>query len=686
VFAPDAWVRVGTDGEVVVMVDRSEMGQGVSTALPMLVAEELDADWDRVRFEYAPANEAYYNPLIGAQATGGSTAVMAAWVPLREAGAKARAMLVAAAAAEWGVPAAECRTESGAVVHQPSGRTLGYGALVGKAAGLPVPEKVPLKDPSQYRLIGKAVPRLDGQRLVSGVTTYGIDARPEGVLTAVIARCPVFGGKLLRYDDTKARALPGVKHVVRIDAGVAVVADGFWTATKGRAALKVEWDEGKHADESSEALATRMAALAAGEGKEAVRRGEGAAALGGAAKVIEAEYRLPFLAHACMEPMNCTAHVRDDGVTVWAPTQMQTAPTLFGGGTRGVAAAEAGVSAERVTVITTNLGGGFGRRSETDFVREAVQVSRALRLPVKVVWSREDDIQHDFYRPVSLHRFKGGLDPEGRAVAWHHHVVAPGIMKKFIPGYVPDFLAHIAGPMKGGVDSSSVEGARELDYLVPNVEVRYSDVDTGVPVGFWRSVGHTHTAFAVESFVDELAAAAGKDPVQYRLDLLPSDSRARRVLQAAAERAGWGTPLPSGVGRGVAVHESFGSFCAEVAEVEVVQGAVRVLRVVAAFDCGIVVNPEIAAQQVEGGIVYGLTAALKGRITIAAGRVAQANFNDYPLLTMREMPMIEVHLVPSGDAPGGAGEPATPPIAPAVANAVFAATGRRIRDLPISLA
>ena len=684
-FAPNAWVRIGEDGDVLVLVDRSEMGQGISTALPMLVAEELDADWSRVRFEFAPANEAYYNPLIGAQATGGSTGVMAAWVPLREAGARARAMLVSAAAAEWAVPAAECRTEASLVIHEPSGRRLGYGALAAKAASLPEPRTVALKDPAHYRLIGKAVPRLDLPRAVTGTLTYGIDAGPKGVLTALIARCPVFGGTLKRFDDTGARAVPGVKHVVAVDSGVAVVATGYWAAFSGRAALKVEWDEGPNAGASSEAIAGRMAVLATQEGREAAKQGQGAGALPAAAKVVEAAYDLPYLAHACMEPMNCTAHVRDDGVTLWVPTQIQTAPKLFGGGARGVAAAVAGVPVDRVSVITTNLGGGFGRRSETDFVREAVQVSKAVGAPVKVVWTREDDIQHDFYRPVNHHRLKGGLDAAGRPVAWSHHVVAPGIMKKFIPGFVPDVIAHLAGPVKGGVDSSSVEGARELPYDIANIEVRYSDVDVGVPVGFWRSVGHTHTAFAVESFMDELAAAAGKDPVQFRLDLLPTDSRHRRVLQAAAERAGWGKPLPAGMGRGVAVHESFGSFCAQVAEVEIVGGTVRVRRVVAAFDCGIVVNPDIVTAQIEGSIVYGLTAALKGRITVADGRVTQSNFHDYPLLTMKEMPAIEVHLVPSGDAPGGAGEPGTPPIAPAVANAVFAATGTRIRRLPIQL-
>jgi isoquinoline 1-oxidoreductase beta subunit len=684
-FAPDAWIRLFPDGTVLVEVDRSEMGQGVSTALPMLVAEELDADWELVRYQFAPANKAYYNPLIGAQITGGSTAVMGAWLPLREGGARARAMLISAAASEWGVPAAECRTEPGQVVHAPSGRRAGYGELAAKAATQAIPEQVPLKDPKDFRIIGKAVPRLDARSQVNGAMQFGLDAGPRDALTALVARCPVFGGTVARVDDRQARAVPGVKQVVPVRSGVAVVADGFWAAFKGRALLEIEWSEGPGAAVDSEAIEKQLAALVAGEGREARVDGQGAAALGEAARVVEAEFDLPFLAHACMEPMNCTADVRGDRVTVWVPTQAQAAPKLFGGGTRGVAADVAGVSQDQVTVITTNLGGGFGRRSETDFVAEAVEVSKAVAAPVRLVWTREDDLQHDFYRPVSKHQMRAGLDAGGALVGWSHHVAAPAIMARFIPGFVPDAIAHLAGPMKGGVDASSVEGARDLPYRIANLEVRYSQLESVVPVGFWRSVGHSHTAFAVECFLDEVAAAAGKDPVQFRLDLLPGEARERRVLQAAAERAGWGTPLGPGRGRGVAVHGSFGSFAAHVAEVEVVDGRVRVRRVVCAFDCGIVVNPEIVRQQIESSVVLGVSAALKERVGLTKGRVAQSNFHDYPILTMAETPVVEVLLVPSGDDPGGVGEPATPPIAPAVANAVFAATGQRVRRLPIEL-
>jgi isoquinoline 1-oxidoreductase subunit beta len=485
------------------------------------------------------------------------------------------------------------------------------------------------------------------------------------------------------FHPPRARAVPGVRHVVEVDSGVAVVADGYWPALQGRNALDIEWDDGEHAGLSSEEIEAALRRLAEEPGREAARHGRGAEGLAGAGRVIEAEYTLPYLAHACMEPMNCTADVRDDAVTLWVPTQVQQLPRLYGGGARGVAAALAGVPVSRVTVHTTHLGGGFGRRSEQDFVREAVQLSKAVRAPVRLVFTREDDIRHDFYRPASYHRLRAGLDQSGRLVAWVHHAVVPSILGRFIPGFVPDWATRLAGPLKGGIDPTAIEGAREIPYALPDFEVRYTRADLGVPVGFWRSVGHTHTAFVVESFMDELASAAGQDPVQFRRELLPAASPHRRVLDAAAEAAGWGTPLVDGVARGVALHESFGSICAQVAEVAVRDGHVRVLRVVAAFDCGVVVNPDTVVAQIEGGIVYGLTAALHGRITLAAGRVEQGNFHDYPLLRIDEMPRIEVYLVPSGDAPGGVGEPGTPPIAPAVANALFALTGQRARRLPL---
>ena len=685
-FAPDAWIRIMPDGEVVVMVDRAEMGQGVTTALPMLVAEELDADWNRVRYQFAPAHEAYYNDLIGAQITGGSTSVMNAWVPLREGAAKARAMLVTAAATEWDVSPTECRTERSAVIHDPSGRSLDYSVLAAAAGRLEVPSRVALKSPSAFRLIGRPMPRLDLQRQVTGQIGYGIDVRePVGALVAMVARCPVFGGKVRSYDPAPALAVPGVRQVVQIDEGVAVLADNTWQALAGRTALVVTWDEGPLAGVSSDDLEATLRDLGQGEGREAHRAGTGAEGLSNAAQVVSAEYDLPFLAHACMEPMNCTARVEAGAVDVWVQTQNQAAPALFGGGSRGVAAKVAGVPQDQVRIHTTNLGGGFGRRSETDFVAEAVGIAKAAGVAVRLVWSREDDIQHDFYRPISHHVVRGGLSAAGAVVGWTHHVVAPSITSRFIPGFVPGWVSRLAGPLKGGIDESAVEGARELPYQIPNQEIRYTLADLGIPVGFWRSVGHSYTAFVVESFIDELATAAGKDPVRFRLGMLGASPRHRAVLEAAAEQAGWGTPLPSGQGRGVAVHSSFGSYAAQVAEVEVTGQSIRVRRVVCAFDCGVVVNPDTLEAQIQSAIVYGLTAALKSSISIRGGRVVESNFHDYQVLRIDEMPAVEVVLVPSGDSPGGAGEPALPPIAPAVANAVFAATGYRSRRLPIRM-
>lgn len=685
-FAPDAWIRVGSDDIVTVMVDRSEMGQGVSTALPMLVAEELDADWATVRYQFAPANEVYHNPLVmGQQLTGGSTSIAAAWLPLRETAARARLMLVAAAAARWNVPPGQCTTENGAVV-SPDGKRLRYGEVAAAAAAQPVPAAVQLKKPSEFKLIGTSPKRLDGLEKSTGKAIFGLDSYPEGALTALVARCPVFGGTLRTLDAAAAKALPGVRGVYRIKSGVAVVADGYWSARAGRDALTLEWDEGAGAAIDDAWISARLEALAGEEGKQARKVGQGAQAIAGSAQTVEAVYQLPYLAHATMEPMNCTADVRADRVTLWVPTQFQTGPKLLGGGTRGAASKATGVATDKITVHTTHLGGGFGRRAETDFVTEACEVSKAAGAPVKLVWSREDDIRHDQYRPAARHVLRAGLGADGRVIGWYHHIVCPSILAKFMPGWLPGFVARLAGPLKGGVDSNAIEGAPDIPYAIPHLEVRYTQADLGVPVGFWRSVGHSHTAFAVEGFIDELATAAGKDPVEFRRSLLAGSARNLGVLNLAAERSGWGAPAPAGRFRGVAVHASFGSFVAQVAEVSVQNGVVRVHRVVCAVDCGQVVHPDTVVAQMEGSIVFGLTAALKGRITLEKGRVKQSNFHDYRMLTMREMPVVEVYIVPSPFEPGGVGEPGTPPIAPAVANAVFAATGRRIRTLPITLA
>jgi isoquinoline 1-oxidoreductase beta subunit len=668
-FLPNAWLRIGPDGWVTVMVDRSEMGQGVDTALPMLVAEELDADWKRVRVEHAPAGEQYINPLFGIQGTGGSTSVRAAFKPLREAGAKARAMLVAAAASTWGVDAASLRTEKGAVIGA-DGKKLTYGALADKAATMPVPATVTLKEPKDWKIIGTSVPRVDLRSKVDGTAGFGIDATAPGMLTAVVMRSPVFGGKVKSFDATAAKASPGVKDVVQIGSGVAVVADTYWNAKKGRDALKVVWDEGALAKTSSESIRAQFASLANRPGVTARKDGDAAGALARGAKKIEAVYEVPYLAHACMEPMNTAAHVRSDGVTVWSPTQYQMGNGL---GVRGIASKLTGIPEDKVEVHTTYLGGGFGRRFELDFVIDAVETSKATGTPVKVVYSREDDVQHDFYRPATYNRLAAALDGEGAPLAWTHRIVGPSIFARF-------------GPLKNGIDGSSVEAAAEMPYAVPNVKVEWARAEPGIPVGFWRSVGNSQNSFIVESFVDELAHAAGKDPFEFRRGLLGKHPRHKAVLELAAEKAGWGQPLPAGRFRGIAVQESFGSYVAEVAEVSVSpEGKVKVHRIVCAVDCGIIVNPDIVVAQMESGIVYGLSAALSGEITIKDGRVVQGNFDNYPVLRMNEMPVVEVHLVKSTEDPGGVGEPGTPPAAPAVCNAIFAATGKRVRRLPIKL-
>lgn len=687
-FAPNAWVRVQEDGSVLIEVDRSEMGQGVSTALPMLVAEELEADWSTVRYEAASANPVYANKLTqNMQVTGGSTAVPNGWVPLRQAGAQARQMLVAAAAARWGVEPGACRAANSRVLHEASGRSAGYGELAADAAKQPVPETVQLKDPKDWKLIGRPVPRLDVPAVVRGEPVFAQDVRVPGMLVAQVERPPVLGGSVKSFDDARAKAVPGVRAVVRVTGGVAVVAEDFWAAKKGREALVVEWDEGPNAALDSDAVrATLQALVAAPEGAVVRHDGDAPGTIASLPKKLRAEYEAPYLAHATMEPMTCSADVRPDGVTVWAPTQMQWGPKMFGGGTQGTAAKIAGVAMDQVDVRTTKLGGGFGRRSEMDFVVDAVETSKAVGAPVRVVWTREDDMRNDHYRPATYHVFEGAVDEAGRPVAWSHVIAGPSIMARYIPGWLPEFVANRMGMLKHGADPTSIEGAENLPYAFANVKVDYRRAELAVPVGFWRSVGSSQNAFATECFVDELADLAGQDPVAFRRALLAGKPRHRAVLDLAAQQAGWGTPLPVGRARGIAVAESFGSFVAEVAEVSVVDGVVRVHKVTCAIDCGQVVNPDIVTAQMEGAIVYGLTAALKGEITLAKGRVQQGNFLDYPLLRMDEMPEVAVHIVPSTEHPGGVGEPGTPPIAPAVANAVSALTGTRVRRLPIRLA
>jgi isoquinoline 1-oxidoreductase beta subunit len=665
-FAPNAWIRITPDNVVTIIVDKSDMGQGVLTSMPMLIVEELEADWSQIKVEQAPAGPEYVNPVTKRQITGGSRSVRNSWEHFRKAGAAAREMLIEAAAAEWGVPPDDCYAENSTVIHRPTGRRLTYGDLTDAAARLPVPQNPKLKSSKDFKLIGKRIARLETPPKVDGSAVYGIDVKVPGALVAVVARCPVFGGKVASFDAAAARAVPGVRHVVQIDSGVAVVADAFWPARLGRDALRITWDEGPTAAVSSDSIARMFEAAGAESGAVARRQGDVAAAAAGAAKKLEAVYTVPYQAHVTMEPMNCTAWVRPDGVDLWVGTQAQ-------GFNQQTAAKITGLPPESVKVYTTLLGGGFGRRFEQDFIAEAVQVSKAIGGPAKVVWTREDDMQHDFYRPTTWNRLTAALDDSGMPIAWTHRIVGHSIAARALPQIVKD-----------GLDPSSIEGAYNIPYSVPNIFVDYVRKETGVPVGFWRSVGSSQNAFITESFLDEVAAASGRDPYQLRRELLGKAPRHKGVLELAATQAGWGTPLPPGRARGIAVHESFGSFVAQVAEVSVDGGGrVRVHRVVCAVDCGVVVNPDTTEAQMEGGIVYGLTATLLGAITIKGGAVQQSNFHDYPMLRINEMPVVEVHIMPSADPPGGVGEPGTPPIAPAVANAVFALTGKRIRKLPI---
>ena len=671
-FATNAFVRIGTDESITIVVNHSEMGQGTYTSLAMTVAEELDADWSKVRVEPAPVDPAYNHPAFGMQATGGSTSTWVEWDRLRKAGAAARAMLVSAAAATWSVEPATCTAENATVVHAGSGRKLTYGQLAEKASKLAPPAEVTLKARKDWKILGTAKKRLDTPDKTNGKAIFGIDVSLPGMFTALVARPPVFGAKVKSYTIDKVHALPGKHFVFEIPTGVAVVAESFWLAKLGRDSLDVVWDEGPLATFDSKAQGEQYEALSRKPGLVARNDGDAAKALADveAGKKLEAYYEVPYLAHAPMEPLNCVADVKVNSCTVWVGTQFQTMD-------RNAAAQESGLTPDQVELHTTLLGGGFGRRATFDshFVREAVQLSKLVQAPVKVVWTREDDLQGGFYRPRAAHRLEGAIGADGKPVAWSQRVVCQSFM--------------IGSPMeaftvKEGVDHTAVEGASDLTYEVPNLHVEYQRAPNGIPTHFWRSVGHSHTAFAVEGFVDELAHAAGKDPFEYRRSLLEKSPRKRRVLELAAEKAGWGKPLPEGVGRGIAVHESFGTYVAHVCEASVEKdGRVKVHRFVTAIDVGPVVNPDTVKAQMEGAVAFALSAALHGEITFEKGRVVQTNFHRYPLLRMPRMPKVEVHLVTSDEKMGGAGEPGVPPVAPALANALFAATGKRLRRLPI---
>ncbi len=679
-FSPNAFLRIGTDGTVTVVSKHLEMGQGVYTGLATLVAEELDADWSRVTVEGAPADAKRYSNLFWkAQGTGGSTAIANSYEQMRRAGATARAMLVAAAAKEWKVPASQITVKNGVVAHAASGRKAGFGELAEAAAQLPVPANVKLKNPKDFTLIGRSAPRVDSVAKTTGRATFTQDVKLPGMLVAVVAHPPRFGGRVKSVDDTAARAIKGVSDVVVIPNGVAVLASDYWTAKKGREALKVEWDESQAYRGSSDAIVADYRERAKTPGLNARNDGNAEAALAKAGKVIEAEYVFPYLAHASMEPLNCVIKLENGECEVWNGEQLHTVDQF-------ALAKALGIEADRVKVNMVYAGGSFGRRAnpQSDYLLETAQIVKAIngRAPVKLVWSREDDMRGGFYRPIYLHRVRAALDAKGMPVAWQQRIVGQSIIagSPFEPMLVKD-----------GVDVTSVEGASTLPYAIPNlnVDLHTTNADVKVPVQWWRSVGSTHTAYATELFIDELALNAGKDPVAYRMALLKKHPRHAGVLKLAAEKAGWNKPLAPAAdgatrGRGVAVHESFNSFVAEVVEVTVQKdGSFKVDRVVCAVDCGIVVNPDVVKAQMEGGIGYALAAALTGSITLKDGVVEQSNFNDYPVLRINEMPKVEVHIVKSAAAPTGVGEPGVPPLAPALASALRAATGKVIHTLPI---
>jgi isoquinoline 1-oxidoreductase beta subunit len=670
-FVPNAFIRIGSDGSVTLTMPYVEMGQGTYTSIPMLIAEELEVALSQVRLEHAPPDEKRYgNPLFGGiQGTGGSSAIRAVWEPLRQAGAAARVMLIAAAARRWGVDPSSCHAERGEVVHEASARRINYGALAGDAAEMAVPEKVALKRPEEFKLIGTPAKRLDAPSKVDGSAIYGIDVKVPGLKVATLAQSPVFGGRLKSVDDAAAKAIKGVRQIVRLDDAVAVVADHMGAAKKGLAALVIQWDDGPHATLSTEDVARDLEKGTLNAGAVAQNTGDVAKAITGAVTKVDAIYQVPFLAHAAMEPMNCTVHVRKDSCEVWVGSQVIARA-------QATAAKTTGLPLDKVVVHNHLIGGGFGRRLEIDGVTRAVQIAMHVDSPVKVIWTREEDIQHDMYRPYFFDRMSAGLDEAGMPIAWNHRFAGSSILARWAP---PVF--------NNGLDPDTIDGAINLPYALPNMRVEYLRMEPpGIPTTFWRSVGPSHSVFVVESFMDELAATAKKDPVDYRLALLDQAPRARAVLQLAAEKAGWGQPLPKGSGRGVALQFVFGTYMAQVAEVEVSkEGEVRVRRVVCAVDCGSVVNPDTVQAQVQGAVIFGISAALFGEITLKGGRVEQTNFDTYRVLRMNEAPAIEVHIVKNTEAPGGMGEPGTSAIVPAVTNAIFAATGKRLRKLPVDL-
>ena len=662
-FAPNAFIRIDQDGKVTFTIPQVEMGQGIYTALSMVLAEELDAPFEQVSAVAAPPNDKLYaNPLLGFQVTGGSTSVRAFWDPMRIAGAAARAMLVKAAAAKWSVDPASCRTENGAVFHDASAQNATYGELARAAAGLTPPQNPPLKSPANFKLIGKPLKRLDTPDKVNGNAVYGIDARPQGVKIATLASCPVFGGKVAHVNDGAAQSVPGVRQIVVLDDLVAVVGDHMWAAKQGLAALEVTWDEGPNAN-----VTTADGLVAASEKQGAVAKSTGDIAAGLAEGTkLEAAYHVPFLAHAPMEPMNCTVHVQADGCEIWVGNQVLSR-------TQAIAAEVTGLPIEKVIVHNHLIGGGFGRRLEVDYIAKSVRIAQKVDGPVKVIWTREEDIQQALYRPFYFDRFAASLS-NGKITAWSHKIAGSSVLARWAPSTFED-----------GLDADAVDGAIDFPYDTPNLHVQYVHAEPpGVQTCFWRSVGPGHNIFVIESFVDELAHAAKQDAVVFRRAHLAKEPRLLACLDLAAEKAGWGSALPARVGRGVACQSVFGSYVAAIVAAEVdANGEIAIRRVTAAVDCGTIVNPDSVEAQIQGGLIFGLTAALYNEITIAKGRVQQSNFNNYRMMRINEAPAIDVHLIRNGEAPGGIGEPGTSIAAPALANALFAATGVRFRSLPI---
>ncbi|MET0281095.1 MAG: molybdopterin cofactor-binding domain-containing protein [Steroidobacteraceae bacterium] len=659
----NAWLQVGTDGRVRFYCDKSEMGQGVYTALPMLVAEELGIAPDAILVEFAPPGAQFTNNLLGTQITGGSTSVRDGWVKLRTAGAQAREMLVAAACAQWGIEPAGCRVEAGEVI-SPRGDRLKFAAVAEAAGKLPVPAQVKLKSADAFTVIGKPQKRLDTAAKVDGSARYGIDVRLDGMLYGALVQPPVLGGKLESFDATAARTMPGVVDVVQTDSGVVVVADSWWRARKARDALLVQWDAGPNAKLDNAAILRGLKAAAPAAGQVARNDGDAAAALR-SGRVIRAEYELPMLAHATLEPQNCTAWVTAAGCEIHAPTQIQLVA-------QATAAAAAGLPVEKVQVHTTFLGGGFGRRLEVDFIAAAVQASKAVGKPVKLLWTREDDTTHDAYRPPALDRVAASLGADGKPIAWQLHLTSPSITARMFPAAV-----------ESAVDGFAIEAASNYPYDVPNVSVTYNRHEVGINVGYWRSVSHALNCFVAESFMDELATAAGRDPVEYRLSLLQKQPRYLAVMNLVAQEAGYNTP-PAGHHFGVALMEGYGTYLAMIADITMEGGKIKLHALHCAVDCGQAVNPDTVLAQIEGSVMFGLTAALWGQIDLVGGVVQQTNFHQYRLLRINEAPQVKVYLVPSAADPGGIGEPATALVAPAIANAVFRATGQRYRSLPFA--